>query len=240
MSLEEFWKEAARITQALWYTDERNCVFCGDKQGPICLACTANYLHPDLGRCRGCGKLIRQEKIFCLDCEAGRGPKQLDKVTAWGHYTGGLKEFIHTMKFNAHPRCFRKIAGPFAEWVIRQLPVVDGIVAVPMHSERLVERGFNQAEVIASALHWELGLKIFPEVERIKPTMSQVTLARQERLHNLKGAFAVRNPEKLKGLSLWLVDDVTTTGATLEAVAEVLRESEVHAIYGLCLAAGLE
>lgn len=235
-----FAQEAAKITRALWYADEQACVFCGGEHGVICPTCTTDYLHPELGRCKRCGKLILSEKLHCLDCEAGKGPKHLDRVTAWGHYSGGLKEFIQNVKFKAHPRRLMEIARPFSDWAISQLPAVDGIVAVPMHASRLAERGFNQAEVISSALHWELGLPILRGVERIESTSSQVPLTRQERLHNLKGAFAVLQPESLKGRSLWLVDDVTTTGATLEAVAEVLRESGVQAIYGLCLAAGLE
>jgi len=133
-----------------------------------------------------------------------------------------------------------EIARPFANWAISQLPVVDGVVAVPMHTSRLAERGYNQAEVLASALHWELGLPIIEGIERIEATSSQMLLSRHDRLHNLKGAFKVRDPKYIRGRSVWIVDDVTTTGATLEAVAEVLRGCEVQAIYGLCLAAGLE
>ncbi|OLN33919.1 ComF family protein [Desulfosporosinus metallidurans] len=239
-TVKAFRKEVAKITRALWYTDEEACVFCGRENGPICPACTTDYLHPELGRCKGCGKLIAITKLRCLDCEAGKGPKQLDQVTAWGHYSGGVREFVQNVKFNAHPREVMKIARPFSDWAIRQLPAADGIVAVPMHATRLAERGYNQAEVISSALHWELGLSILPGVERIEPTASQVPLSRQERLHNLQGAFVVRQPEYLEGRSVWLVDDVTTTGATLEAVAEVLRSSGVRSIFGLCLAAGLE
>lgn len=234
------WREATRLTRALWYVDEQACVFCGEGRGPICLTCRTNYLRPELGRCRGCGKLIQSEKLNCLDCDAGKGPKQLDQVTAWGHYSGGLKKFIQTVKFQAHPRLIRAISRPFSDWAISQLPAVDGMVAVPMHITRLAERGFNQAEVIASALHWELGLPILPGVERLEPRSSQVLLTRQERLYNLKGSFVVRQPERFQGRSVWLVDDVTTTGATLEAVSEVLRESGVQEIHGLCLAAGLE
>lgn len=235
-----FGKEAAKISQSLWYKKAETCVFCGRENGPICPTCTTDYFHPELGRCKGCGKLILSTKIYCCDCEAGKGPKLLDQVTAWGHYTGGFREFIKSVKFKAHPRGVMKIARPFSNWAISQLPAVDGVVAVPMHSARLAEREYNQAEVICSALHWELGLRILPGVERIKSTVSQVPLSRQERLQNLKGAFVVRQSEYFKGRSVWLVDDVTTTGATLEAVAEVLRESGVHSIYGLCLAAGLE
>ena len=234
------WRETAKITRELWTVDEQACVLCGDEQGPICFTCRTNYLRPELTRCRGCGKLIQSERLNCLDCTAGRGPKNLDRVTAWGHYSGGLKKFIRTLKFKAHPRLIRKISRPFSDWAMCQLPAVDGVVAVPMHMTRLAERGFNQAEVICSALHWELGLPILPGVERIEPRSSQVLLSRQERLHNLKGAFVVRQPEYYQGRTVWLIDDVTTTGATLEAIAEALRESGVKEIYGLCLAAGLE
>ncbi|SPF55966.1 Phosphoribosyl transferase domain protein [Candidatus Desulfosporosinus infrequens] len=236
-----FWKEATKITQALWFANQQACAFCGGEQaGVICPTCTTDYLQPELERCRRCGKLILSEKLLCLDCEAGRGPKYLDQVTAWGYYSGGLKDLIQKVKFEANPRSIRAIARPFSDWAISKLPVVDGIVPVPMHATRLAERGFNQAEVISSALHWELGLPILRGVERIEPTLSQVPLSRQERLHNLKGAFGVFQPQYIEGKSVWLVDDVTTTGATLEAVAKALLGSGVVAIYGLCLAAGLE
>jgi len=238
--LKEFWQEAVKVTRALWYEDVQACVLCGEAGELVCPACTSDYLHPELGRCRGCGKLILKEKTSCRDCQAGKGPKFLNQVTAWGHYSVGLREFIQTVKFEARPRRLMDIAGPFAYWAIRQLPAVDGVVAVPMHAARLAERGFNQAHVLASALYWELGLPILQGIERIKSTPSQALLSRHDRLHNLKDAFTVRDPESLRGRSVWLVDDVTTTGATLEAVAKVLRESGVQEIYGLCLAAGLE
>ena len=238
--MKEFWKGAVKITRALWYEEVRACILCGGVGDLVCPTCTTGYLHPELGRCKGCGKLILKEKPRCLDCEAGKGPKHLDQVTAWGHYSGGLRDFIQKVKFEAHPRRLMQIARPFASWAISQLPVVDGVVAVPMHASRLAERGYNQADVLASAIHWELGLPIIEGVERIEPTPSQMLLSRQDRLHNLKDAFAVRKPGSITGRSVWIVDDVTTTGATLEAVAEVLRRSGVQTIYGLCLAAGLE
>lgn len=238
--LRVFREEAAKIIRTLWYKDEQVCAFCGGEGDVVCSTCTNNYLLPNLRRCKGCGKLIHPEKTYCIDCGSGKGPKHLDLVTAWGYYSGGLKEFIQSVKFKAHPRRLLEIARPFSEWAISQLPAADGIVAVPMHASRMAERGFNQAEVISSALHWELGLPLLQGVERMLRTSSQVPLSRQERLHNLKGAFAVLQPKNFAGRSVWLVDDVTTTGATLEAVAEVLRASGVQSIYGVCLAAGLD
>lgn len=238
--MKEFWKGAVKITRALWYEEVQTCVLCGKVGDLVCQTCTTDYLHPELERCRGCGKLILEENTNCLDCKAGKGPKLLDQVTAWGHYSGELKEYIQNVKFEAHPRRLMEIARPFANWAISQLPAVDGVVAVPMHVSRLAERGYNQAEVLTSAIHWELGLPIFEGVERIEATSPQMLLSRYDRLHNLKGAFVVREPKSFSGRSIWLVDDVTTTGATLEAVAEALRGSGVQAIYGLCLAAGAE
>lgn len=232
--------KGVKIARALWYADESTCVLCGGGQGPICRSCTKEFLHPELGRCLRCGKLIAHEKTLCLNCETGTGPKQLNRVTAWGHYSGSLKEFIQDIKFGSNPLRLKEIARPLADWAIRWLPAVDGVVAVPMHPTRLTERGFNQAEVIASALHWELGVPILQGVERVKPTPSQVSLSRQERLSNLNGAFVLQNPGSFRGRSVWIIDDVSTTGSTLEAVAEVLREGGAKAIYGLCLAAGLE
>jgi competence protein ComFC len=238
--LKDYWKGVVKLTRALWYEEEQICVLCGAMGDLVCLTCIMEYLHPELRRCKRCGKLMLEDKTNCLDCEAGRGPKHLDQVTAWGHYSGGLREFIQKVKFEAHPQLLMKIARPFTNWAISQLPVVDGVVAVPMHESRQAERGFNQAEVLASVIHWELGLPVIKGIERIRSTTSQVSLSRHERLNNLKGAFEVKEPSLFAERKVWIVDDVTTTGATLEAVAEVLNNSGAQSIYGLCLAAGFE
>lgn len=238
--MKKYWKGAVKLTRALLYEEVQTCVLCGALGDLVCPACITEYLHPELRRCKRCGKLMLEAKIKCLDCEAGKGPKHLDQVTAWGHYSGGLREFIQKVKFEAHPQLLMKIARPFANWAISQLPAVDGVVAVPMHASRQAERGFNQAEVLASVIHWELGLPIIGGIERIRATTSQVSLSRHDRLQNLKDAFEVKEPSLFAKRSVWIVDDVTTTGATLEAVANVLSNSGAHAIYGLCLAAGFE
>ncbi len=238
--MKKYWQGAFKLTRALWYEEEQTCLLCGALGDLVCPACTMEYLHPELRRCKRCGKLLLEDKTSCLDCEAGKGPKHLDQVTAWGHYSGGLREFIQKVKFEAHPQLLMKIARPFANWAISQLPAVDGVVAVPMHASRQAERGYNQAEVLASVIHWELGLPIIEGIERIRSTTSQVSLPRHERLHNLRGAFEVKEPSLFAERSVWIVDDVTTTGATLEAAAEVLRKSGAQKIYGLCIAAGYE
>jgi competence protein ComFC len=236
----KFVKDSAQIARSVLYSSESLCVLCAAKHGPICPDCIEDFLHPELGRCLRCGKLITQDKTLCLDCKSGKGPKHLDQVIAWGHYSGHLKELIQNVKFGSNPLRIRKIAQPLVNWAIKWLPPVDGVLAIPMHSTRLAERGFNQADVIASLFHWELGLPILQGIKRVKATPPQVSLSRQERLLNLKNAFEVQDPSLFHGKSVWLIDDVTTTGSTLDSVAEVLRGIGTKPIYGVCLAAGIE
>lgn len=238
--METFRSRIKEGIRSIWFENEPNCCVCGGNFGPICLDCQAKYFHPELGRCYSCGKLISPETTHCRDCRENKGPKSLARVWAWGHYSGDWKKFIWELKFKAQPRRLGEIGYPLSQWVLSRLPPVDGIVAVPIHPNRLAERGFNQAEVIASSLHWELKLPILKGLERRVATAPQVQLSRRERLHNLEDAFAIEEPQNFLGLNVWLIDDVTTTGATLEACAKVLIENGVRKVYGLCLAAGAE
>lgn len=230
----------AEVLRKLWYQDSV-CAICGSEGGPVCGACLAGYFHPDLVRCRNCGKLIPEGQELCQDCRAGRGPVGLEKCTALGHYVGSWKAFIWEVKFRAQPQRLAEIAKPLSQWALHELPPADGIVPVPLHSQRLLERGFNQAEIIASLLHWELGMPLISHgLIRLEQTVSQVGLSRRERLQNLQSAFAVEERKAVQGRDLWLVDDVTTTGATLEACTHSLKKAGARHIYGLCLAAGKE
>lgn len=235
------WESVKRLCQSLLYEKQEPCVLCGQEAGPICPACVEVYFHPEGGRCQTCGKLVSREERLCRDCREGRGPKGLDKVTAWGHYSGSWRDFIQTVKFKAQPFLLKAIARPFADWAIRNLPPPDALVPVPMHPERLAERGYNQASVLASALNWELGIPLVEGLVRKTMTTPQVGLNRRDRLHNLTDAFAVSVTGEqwgMKGRCLWLIDDVVTTGATLEACAQALRTQGVKNVYGLALAAG--
>lgn len=235
------------ILQSLLYEQHNNCVLCGSpintEATPICLTCEKSYFHPELNRCLTCGKLIPKGRLECMDCKQGRGPKGLNQVVAWGHYTGEWKKFIQDMKFKAQPYRLKQIGQPLADWVIQRLPPPNLLVPVPMHLERIAERGFNQAAGIASLLHWELGIPILEVLERVHFTVPQVGLRRSDRLHNLKGVFQVvdsENERAINGAKIWLVDDVITTGATLEACARELKQKGASEVYGLTLAAGIE
>lgn len=239
------------LFKAVLLTQEEGCPVCETQRGVkgsgkkewmdfFCPDCVERYFHPTLPRCVHCGKLLAEkDRIECRDCREGRGPKGLTKVTALGGYEGQWKETIWKIKFQAQPYLIGRLGRPLCLWAIRELPPADGVVPVPLHPQRLAERGFNQAEALASYLHWELGLPLLSALRRTVATPSQVPLSRQERIENLKGAFAPVG-RNLQGKIIWLVDDVTTTGTTLESCAEAMLNFGAERVYGLCLAAGVE
>jgi len=112
----------------------------------------------------------------------------------------------------------------------------DVIVPVPLHSSRYKERGYNQCELLVKQLAVNLDLSIDKvTLQRTRMTESQMTLGISERHQNVKAAFACRD-DRLAGRRVLLVDDVCTTGSTLDACAAALKESGVTSVWGLTLA----
>lgn len=239
-------REAIKLlAHSLLYEKQSTCLLCDAhvKAGQVfCGDCEQMYFRPELNRCSHCGKLIESNHRECSDCAEGRGPKGIDQVVAWGHYTGAWREFIQNIKFRSQPYLLKRLSYPWADFALRHLPPPNYIVPVPMHGDRLAERGFNQAVAIASLLHWELGIPLWEGLQRVQSTTPQVGLGRRERLQNLESAFQIlSSPETQKeiyGARVWLIDDVTTTGATLEHCSKELKRNGASHVYGLVLAGG--
>ncbi len=143
---------------------------------------------------------------------------------------------VHRFKYQG----WRRLAEPLALLMAERL-VVEGlaasyVVAVPLHPDRLRLRGYNQAELLERQLRHRLGLSKPPgELVRIRATPPQVGRDRRHRLENVSGAFAWRGQD-LGGRSLLLVDDVATTGATLDACAVALRSGGSGSVIGVTVA----
>jgi ComF family protein len=138
----------------------------------------------------------------------------------------------------------RRVAGPLAEAALpalRRLLVVCGpatLVPVPLHRSRRRDRGYNQAELLAEALGASAGLPVWRALVRHRETVRQHGLDRAARLRNLRDAMAFRPgpPPRLAGRAVVVVDDILTTGATMEACAAVLRDAGIEAVYGFAVA----
>jgi ComF family protein len=115
------------------------------------------------------------------------------------------------------------------------------ILPVPLHPQRLREREFNQCVLLARPLAVRLGIPLdLDAVERVRHTLPQSSSTEADRRKNLRGAFRVRRPERVKGRSILVLDDVYTTGATLEELAQSLLSDGARRVSGLTLARSVE
>lgn len=167
------------------------------------------------------------------------------RAVAYGSYDGGLRELIHLLKYEQVRPAASVLGRMLAEaargldscWTRR--PVM--VVPVPLHARKLRQRGFNQSELIARAAIKQHAMKaesgssrlvLHPGIlERRRETQSQIGLTRHQRRENIRGSFAVAEPEALAGCEILLVDDVFTTGTTVSECARVLRRAGASKIY---------
>ncbi|MHA3773167.1 ComF family protein [Verrucomicrobiota bacterium sgz303538] len=154
---------------------------------------------------------------------------------------GVVREFIHRFKYNRHFHLRHQLSewmelGLADERLLQVIP--DALVPVPLHSARQREREFNQAEVLASLLSKRTGIPVSHCLERTRYTTTQTRLDRLKRIENLRGAFSVRHTSTVTGRHLILIDDVFTTGSTVEECARVLRAAGAASVRVLTVARG--
>jgi ComF family protein len=175
---------------------------------------------------------------MCKNCQYT--PLRLSGLRVVSKYEGTLRTCIHALKYTGN----RRMAEPLGLLLAQVYRIyglrADIIVPVPLHSERIRQRGYNQAFLLAQvcAKHTNVPLNSFLLV-RMRSTASQVHLNIKERHSNVAGAFSCAptiTKGDLRGRSILLIDDVCTTGATLEACAAPLFAAGAQAVWGLVLA----
>lgn len=213
---------------------------------PVCSACIDSIQSFDLVRCDICGEAVNtfqngEEPVLCGMCRRAR-PGFL-RAYAYGSHDGALRGLIHLLKYQqvkpAAEPLGRLLAdslndfhadrtGPVLVEPVLVEPVL--IVPVPLARAKERQRGFNQAEMLSRAAIKHLKRGSSPRFElhagnlqRVRSTVSQTGLTSHQRRKNVRGAFALRKPQLVQGRSVLLVDDVYTTGTTLNECARVLR-----------------
>jgi ComF family protein len=167
-------------------------------------------------------------------CGACRGrPPAFDRLLALWSYRPPLDAVVRGLKFGRLDYLGGHLAATLAEGMGERLAGFDRVVPVPLHWRRHLSRGYNQAERIARPLAARLGLPCVALLSRRRATPPQSLLGKTDRLANLRKAFRVPRPERVRGLRILLVDDVATTGATLDAAAAALRNAGAAAITAL-------
>jgi ComF family protein len=157
----------------------------------------------------------------------------VDRARAIGEYDGALKAIVHALKYEARRSLARPLAALMQHRGADLVAAADCAVPVPLHPARRRERGFNQAADLAR----HLGLPVNDALRRVRATATQTGLPAAQRHRNVRDAFAVtRSARDLIGRTVLMVDDVSTTGATLEACARVLKQLGVREVLALTAA----
>ncbi len=192
-------------------------------------------------RCAACDARVRLLVVFCPSCgSTAEGAPRDGGTTAALVYGGSVARAITRMKYEDRP----DLARPLADLLWRALEPLAAflgestVVPVPLHPNRLAERGFNQSALIGRRLARRLGARFGPLVlARTRGTLQQATLDREARVANVAGAFVVRDRARVHGRTILLVDDVQTTGATLDACTKALLDSGASSVARAVVAA---
>lgn len=174
---------------------------------------------------------------LCGDCLGG--VHRFDRARARGFYQGLIREVLHRFKYGGQTFLMRPLArmliDPARE--LTRLHIIDTIVPVPLHYERLRQRGFNQASLLARGLGSLLQIPVnYSSLKRTRWTEPQIGLSRNQRAVNVKGAFGLRAKEKIKGKGVLLLDDVLTTGETVNQCVRVLKDGGAREVMVLTVA----
>lgn len=209
-----WWYLCSDCRDSISYITGRCCVRCGLELGDYAVA------SPD----------------GCIECRGRR--LRFDGAFSATYYEGVIKELIHRFKYGGQEFLIKPISEVLLRYAGRlQLGDIDVVVPVPLHRRRRLERGFNQAELLARVVARFLGLRVcVGTLRRVRNTVSQTELPYSRRADNVRGAFVVKRPGGFRNKNVLLVDDVLTSGFTASECARVLKEAGAGRVYVLTVA----
>ena len=202
-------------------------------RGAVCPPCWASILPITPPCCRTCGdslpswRALSVAEALCSRCR--RSTPLVSLARALGPYEGTLRAIVHALKYDGRPTIARHLAARMRHAGVDVLAGADLVVPVPLHRSRERARGFNQARELGR----HLGVPLADALTRTRQTVSQADLPAARRHANVRGAFEWRRSVPVGRRTIVLVDDVSTTGATLNACASALLDAgaaEVRAL----------
>lgn len=230
-------REALRIVLPSWCAACESELPWRERTSSCCASCWASLPKITTAKCRSCAQPapIADLEIFtCFDCLAD--PLPMDWCEAWGEYRGALEHLLRALKFRRHDFLAGALSS-LLEQTLRERGdlAFDAIVPVPMPRARERRRGYNQAGLLADALSRRLGIRCDPALlARRGEQATQSTLPKRQRAGNVRGAFTAST--LVKGTSILLVDDISTTGETIRACASALHEAGASRVCAIAVA----
>lgn len=213
-----------------------NCGGCGVRGDRWCPACQAGVQRILPPICPICGRSQAGEGV-CAACQQARPRYQA--LRSWGVFSGSLQKALHRLKYRGDIALGEALARPLVLLAHEQEWEVDLVTPVPVSLARRAQRGYNQAALLARPIALGCGWAYRSQaLKKVRDTHTQVGLTRTQRWENVSGAFSAA-PELVEGRKVLVVDDVTTSGATLDACAGALLEAGASAVFGITLARAL-
>jgi len=211
------------------------CAGCGKWGERYCQNCIGltKRIKPPL--CQACGEPVDDVlNSVCQRCQSDT--IYFSAVRSWAIFEEPLKTAIHNLKYNRDIGLGGFLAKPLASMLVQYDWEIDLIAAVPLDAKRKKQRGYNQSVLLARPLAWMTGIEFNQKIlSRSRCTLPQVGLSRKERNVNLVGAFS-SDSAIVEGKTILVVDDVVTTGSTLNECSRTLLDSGAKGAYGLTLA----
>jgi len=224
------------------------CLGCNKEGEWLCETCQAEIVPVITQICPGC-KRISKAGRFCKKC---RKRVSLNGVLVGAYFDEGpIKELIHNLKYNSVPELAKILGSLSADNLEQNLNFLGKdplIIPVPLHFLRRAKRGYNQSELLADVIAAKINLpKNFKILKKIRKTKPQVLTDSKKRRKNVLNSFKIINKKGAKGANdakgvcgktVILIDDVLTTGATLNECARALKEAGAKKVWGLVVARG--
>jgi ComF family protein len=226
---------------ALDFFFPRFCVGCGKEGAFICTSCLASLPRIDTSVCVKCGKpliassLMESNLLLCSNCTGWE--TDIDGIRSPYRFEGVIRKAVHEFKYRNLRAISVQLAELLADYLAENPIPYEVILPIPLHTKRIRERGYNQAGLLCRELSRLTGVPVNDTtlIRGVYNMQQAKTVSVEERHKNVIGIFQVVDVD-LHQKRVLLIDDVTTSGATLNACAGVLKKSGIKSVWGLTLA----
>lgn len=215
-------------------------VLTGDREGPFCPGCLSTMSFTASPLCTSCGLPFPETdggNHLCEDCILSLPPFSMAR--SLGKYEAAMLDTIHLFKYHGKISAGEALGRMMAKACYDSLVIENYslIIPVPLHPEKLRERGFNQSLVLARQISKRFSIPVdFTALRRVVHTEAQVSLSGQQRMANVRGAFEAADRSRIEGEKVLLIDDVYTTGSTVKECSKILMKSGAKEVAVLTLA----